>query len=140
MVIRGACHCGNIHFELDTATAIEDIVARACDCGFCRMHATKNWSDPRGQARLEVKNSAKLNRYQFGLKAIDFYICTDCGAYAGAILADDDGTWATLNLRLTDLTDIAVGAAHYAEQSGPEKVARRKRVWTPATVEIDTAP
>lgn len=133
--INGACHCGNIDFELVTETPQEDIVARACDCSFCRMHVTKNWSDPNGTARLRVRDETKLHRYRFGLEAIDFYICAVCGGYAGAVLDDDDGTWATLNLRLTGLIEVPEVPASYGAQSGEEKRSRRKRVWTPTIVE-----
>lgn len=134
-VINGACHCGNIDFELTTDIAAPDIVARACDCSFCRMHVTKNWSDPQGRATLRVRDEAKLQRYRFGLEAVDFYICATCGGYAGAVLRDDEGTWATLNLRLTDLRENPVAPASYGAQSGEENRMRRKRVWTPTTVE-----
>ena len=129
--ITGACHCGNLSFELSTQCAPEDIVARACDCDFCRMHATRNWSDPDGRARIEVKDPAALSRYQFGLRAIDFLVCAGCGGYAGAILIDDDGIWSTLNLRLTDYRDVPEQAASYGAQSAEDRSTRRKRIWTP---------
>lgn len=133
--IKGTCHCGNVTFELDTEVARDDIVARACGCSFCRMQASRTWSDPNGHARIRVADATRLKRYRFGLKAIDFFLCAECGGYAGGVLSDSHGTWATLNLRLTDMRDAPEGAAHYDNQSGEEKVARRKRMWTPASVE-----
>lgn len=133
--IHGECHCGNISYELETALPVEDIVARACDCSFCRRHVTKNWSDPNGSARLRVEDSAALSKYQFGFRGIDFFICAICGGYAGAVLDDADGTWATLNLRMSNLDDVKSAAASYGGQSADDMRARRKRMWTPAVVE-----
>ena len=135
-LIEGACHCGNLSFELSTEQHPQDIIARACDCGFCRMHATRNWSDPNGWARLKVRDGSALKRYRFGYKAIDFMVCTECGGYAGAVLSDHDGSWASLNLRLTKYRDVPEAPASYGSQSADERVARRKEVWTPVRVEI----
>ena len=133
--IQGACHCGNLSFELRTEQKAEDIVARACDCGFCRMHATRNWSDPAGEARICVGSPADLSRYTFGHGAIEFLVCRQCGGYAGAVLRDAEGTWSTLNLRLTAYRDVPEQAASYGAQSAEERTARRKRIWTPTVVE-----
>ena len=136
-LIEGRCHCGNLSFEITTDIAAADIVARACDCSFCRRHGTRNWSDANGSAKVRVKDSQQLQKYQFGLSAADFFICTTCGTYAGAVLADDDGTWATLNLRLTDLYDVPEQAASYGTEGWAARVARRKALWTPTQIEID---
>ena len=135
--IEGACHCGNIEFEIETAKAPGEIVARACDCSFCRMHATRNWSDPEGRARLVVHDRSKLNRYRFGQRSIDFYICRDCGGYAGAVLSEPAGRWASLNLRLTAFKDAPEAAMSYEAQSVAERTERRKCVWTPVEVVVD---
>ena len=135
--LSGQCHCGNIGFSLHTDQPLGAIVARACQCSFCRLHQTKNWSDPNGRAEFVVREPAKLSRYRFGLRQIDFFICAECGAYTGALLEDADGAWATLNLRLTALADdVAVEAKDYDAQSGAQRVQRRKDVWTPAVVSL----
>lgn len=86
--IDGACHYGNVEFALHTKQLLGAIVARACECSFYRLHQTKNWSDPLARAELAIRNRDKSNRYRFGLKQVDFYICTDCRVYAGAVLED----------------------------------------------------
>lgn len=133
-VITGQCHCGNISFELSTDLAVSRIRARACDCSFCRMHAARNWSDPNGRAAIHVRDPARLQRYRFGQRTADFYLCRTCGAYAGAVLADADGTWSTLNLRLTGLQAVAEEPVGYDREDPAERVARRKRKWTPTRV------
>ncbi|HEU4620311.1 MAG TPA: aldehyde-activating protein [Gammaproteobacteria bacterium] len=102
--ISGRCHCGNLSFELRTRTAPEDIAARACDCRFCRMHAAVSWSDPNGTALIRISHEPHLQKYRFALRTADFYICTTCGAYLGAVLSEGERSWSTVNLRLTDLS------------------------------------
>ena len=131
MKIRGQCHCGNLSYELDTQLSEAEIEARACDCSFCRIHAARNWSDPKGSAFITVRDEQNLQRYIFALRTADFYICRVCGAYLGAVLATEDGTWSTVNLRLSDLPAIAETSASYGSENEGERVARRKKVWTP---------
>lgn len=131
--INGACHCRNLSFELSTRTPVQDIRARACDCSFCRIHAAKNWSDPEGSVTIRIADERNWQKYRFALQTADFYICRVCGAYLGAILADDEGTWSTVNLRLSAL---AVGEenASYGAEDTIDRIQRRKRVWTPTTI------
>lgn len=135
-VIKGACHCGNVSFELVTDQAPAAIRARACDCTFCRIHASLNWSDPDGTVTVRVANEQRLNRYRFGLGTADFYICRECGAYVGAVLTDGDQSWSTLNLRLAG-REVSEEPASYGAENEAERVARRKRAWTPTRVIIE---
>lgn len=135
ITIGGSCHCGNLSFEIETSLPKDEIVARACDCRFCRIHAAKNWSDPDGEAWLRVADRAHLHRYRFALRTADFYVCRVCGAYAGAVLSDEDGSWSTLNLRLTDMADVPEASASYGAEGTVARVSRRKRLWTPTHVE-----
>jgi len=132
-VINGSCHCGNISYELRTAAEPVDIRARACDCNFCRIHGAQNWSDPDGEAVLRVEKTQRLHRYRFALKTADFYVCTVCGAYAGAVLEDGEQAWSTVNLRLTGL-ELNEEVASYGSEDTAARVDRRKRVWTPTQV------
>lgn len=129
----GACHCGNLSFSLSTQTAPEDIRARACDCRFCRIHAARNWSDPDGSAVVRVADERQLHRYRFALGTADFYICRICGACLGAVLADDEGTWSTVNLRLSELS-VDENSASYGAEDTLGRIARRQRVWTPTVI------
>lgn len=134
MTIQGRCHCGNISFELETALGDEDVRPRSCDCSFCSMHGAKTWSDPEGHATIRVADARALARYRFGLEVTDFLVCRTCGAYAGAVTLADDGTWATLNLRLTRFRDVDASGAHYGGESADERNARRRRMWTPTAI------
>ncbi len=133
--LNGQCHCGNISFQLNTELPMEKIIARACDCSFCRIHAAKNWSDPAGQAVIKIGDEQLLNRYLFALKTAEFLICRQCGAYAGAVLTDEDGSWATLNLRLTGMQEIPEQAISFDGENISGRVQRRKQVWVPVQIE-----
>ena len=131
MIIRGQCHCGNLSYVLDTPLSESEVRARACDCGFCRIHAVRNWSDPNGSATVKIEDEQNLQRYLFALATAEFFICRVCGAYLGAVLSDTDGAWSTVNLRLSDLADVAEETASYGSEGESERIARRKRFWTP---------
>ena len=99
--IAGACHCENLSFELLTQMPVNKIRARACDCSFCRIHAARNRSDSEGSVTIRLMDELYFQKYRFALRTADFYICRVCGAYLGAVLSDQEGTWSTVNLRLS---------------------------------------
>ena len=131
--VSGACHCGNLSFEFATRKDVEEIRMRACDCSFCRSHAARNWSDPDGSVVIRIADEHNLQKYRFGLQTADFYICRICGAYLGAVLSDRDGTWSTVNLRLSALP-LEANPVSYENEDAAERIERRKRIWTPTTV------
>ena len=130
--INGSCHCGNIQFDLDTSIAPADIKARACDCRFCRIHGAQNWSDPDGSMVWRITDVHHLCRYRFALRTADFYICKVCGAYAGAVLQEQERAWSVLNLRLTGI-ELVETVTSFGAENAADRIARRRRVWTPTT-------
>ena len=133
--IAGACHCENLSFELLTQMPVNKIRARACDCSFCRIHAARNWSDSEGSVTIRLMDELYLQKYRFALRTADFYICRVCGAYLGAVLSDQEGTWSTVNLRLSGLT-VDEETAHYGAEDTIDRVTWRKRIWTPTKIDI----
>lgn len=131
--ITGACHCKNLSFELSTRTPPTEIRARACDCRFCRMHAARNWSDPEGTALIRIADERNTHKYRFALGTADFYICRVCGGYLAAVLSDDEGTWSTVNLRMTGL-DVPEESTSYGREDEAGRIERRKHVWTPTRI------
>ena len=131
MIIRGQCHCGNLSYQLRTQMSEAKIIARACDCSFCRIHGARNWSDPDGNTTIQVSDAHQMQRYLFALATAEFYICRVCGAYVGAVLVAAEGTWSTGNLRLSDLPEVAEESASYGQESKRERSYRRKKGWTP---------
>lgn len=131
---EGGCHCGAIHWLFTTGADPAQWVVRACQCSFCRMHATRCTSDPEGSVEIRVSHADALGRYRFGLATADFLVCTRCGVYLGAVVEAAGRAYATINLNTmsTPIEHIpdAVAVHYDAERSG-ERVDRRVSKWTP---------
>ena len=135
--LRGDCHCGAIEVRFASAVPLGELAVRACDCRFCRNHGARCVSDPAGHVEIIERVAGRLGRYRFGLKTADFLVCRDCGAYLAAVLADEEGCRATVNVANLDR-----GAerwrrstpASYAGETRQQRIERRRRLWTPCTV------
>ena len=129
MIHAGACHCGAIASEFETA---EPLAPRACQCSFCRRHNVRMVSDPAGSARLRL--GPEVRRYRFGTGTTDFLFCGRCGIYVGAMAELDGSLFVTLNLNAFGDPRLKLDAApvSYEGESAEEKAERRRRNWTPA--------
>jgi hypothetical protein len=131
---RGACHCGAVQVSFESRFEPAELPVRACQCSFCRSHGARTATDPQGRIRI----SGPLRRYRFGLRTADFLLCPECGVYVGALYADADGAWATLNVNCLDerkLFPAAPEPVSYEGEDAAGRVARRKARWTPAETE-----
>jgi hypothetical protein len=137
---KGGCHCGNISVIYKTTIPAEDAVPRACQCSFCRKHATRGLSDPMGEIAITVTDPARLGRYQFGTKATEFLVCSTCGVYVSAYMPDGDRAYANVMANvLHDHEAFGPGvAADYGSEDEAGKRQRRRQNWTPATLTIKT--
>jgi hypothetical protein len=137
--LNGGCHCGNIRVTYRTGVAPADAVVRACQCSFCRKHATRAVSDPEGSLAIAVRDESLLSRYRFALHAADFLICRRCGVYVAAFMADGDGGYATLIVNVldnhADYSRPPVPVEYDAEDEANRRQRRRDK-WTPATLRV----
>ena len=137
--INGRCHCGNLQAKLTTDKQPEDMWLRACQCDFCRSHNMRSLSDSEGRMEMQGKDGSQVNRYHFGLGTVDFLICKGCGNYIGAVQEVDGQLYGIMNANLTENRGVQFGEADhrfYEEESKEERAARRKAVWTPATLTV----
>jgi hypothetical protein len=138
--LKGGCHCGNLRVTYRTAIAPADAIVRACQCSFCRKHATRAVSDPKGSLAITVMDEALLGRYQFALNAADFLICRACGVYVAAFMPDGgEGGFATLMVNVLDdhaRYTQAPTAVEYGDEDERGRRQRRREKWTPATLKI----
>ena len=137
--IESACHCGNLSARLTTKKEPQDMWLRSCQCDFCRSHNMRSLSDSDGRLEIHVKDESQLNRYHLGLGMVDFLICKSCGNYIGAVQDIDGRLLGIMNANLTENRGIQFGDADHAQfenETGEERNARRKEVWTDATVTI----
>ncbi len=140
MEILGNCHCGNLSFVLRLQRKLEECRMGECDCSFCVAHGAKCIADSRGRATIRIRNPAELNRYQVGFGTADFLVCRHCGVYLGAVIENGGAAFSVLNLRATDLHDIAASRHSYAAETRESRITRRTNSWTPTEIIIEHAP
>jgi hypothetical protein len=141
MIYRGACHCEAIGFAYETAVAPEAWTMRACACRFCRAHGAATTSDPHGALELVVRDAEQLNRYRFGLRTADFWVCRACGVYLAAVTGDQ--RFGIVNTHA--LIDLAAPlppprAVSYDGETPAARVARRHERWTPVRAATPAQP
>ena len=132
--LRGACHCGNISVEFETAIDPSVLPLRACQCSFCRKHGARTASDPGGRLRVSVRDQELLVRYRFALGVTDFLVCKTCGVYVAATMEADAGPIGTVNVNVFDERAPLLRNAEpvsYFRETAEERKARRAGKWTP---------
>jgi hypothetical protein len=136
----GSCHCGAVALAFETSRPLRP---RACQCRFCRKHNARTVSDPEGRAEIRLAIPLEAATYRFASRQAAYLVCPRCGVYLGATIATDEGSFATLNLNAFDdpHPELAAEPVSYDGQQPGEKLERRMRLWTPATiVEAALAP
>ena len=136
-ILTGSCHCGNIGVSFATDLPSADMVPRACQCSFCRLHSSAAVSDPAGHITFTVHEPEHLNRYTFGLGSTEFLICQTCGVYAGAFMPDGENAYANVMAGILDArAEISSPPipVHRAQENLEERRTRRRAMWTPATL------
>lgn len=135
-ILRGACHCGQIEVDFETAIPLDELPLRACGCSFCRRHGTKAVADPNGHLTISAPPNG-LNRYRFGLRTADYLICRTCGAYIAAVISGYGEERATLNVTATAIAELADRRAEpvdYDREGIERRRARRLTSWTPSRI------
>ena len=136
MILRGACHCGQVEVAFETAMSVADLPLRACGCSFCRRHGTRAVADPNGRLTISAPPNG-LNRYRFGLRTADYLICRSCGAYVAAVISGNGEDRATLNVTATAISELADRHAEpvdYDRENADGRRARRLTSWTPSRI------
>jgi hypothetical protein len=130
---EGRCHCGALSLTFETSRPLRP---RACLCTFCRKHSARTVSDPEGRAMLRLAIPLETASYRFASRQAAYLICPRCGVYAGAAIATPEGSFATLNLNAFDdpHPELAAEPVSYDGQAPVGMLARRMRLWTPATI------
>ncbi|MFB9159454.1 GFA family protein [Chromobacterium violaceum] len=133
MYILGACHCGNISFELDWPDG-DAIPARRCGCGFCRKHGGVWTASPGGRLAVTLRDRRRVSHYRFGTGTADFHICSDCGV-APLVTSEIGGRLhAVVSVNAFETPDLPLGDAvdvSFDGESEAERLARRARNWIP---------
>lgn len=133
----GGCHCGAISITYESDVAPEETEVRACLCSFCRKHASRAVSDPRGQLKVTLHDPAALQRYSFGLGTADYFVCRRCGVYVAAIMTEGEARFGIAIVNALDGAERFSQPPRPADYSAEDEAARRRRRrerWTPATI------
>ena len=131
--IKGRCHCGNIANEFKHHHG-DDIAVRACGCDFCGMHGGVRTSDAAGSLRINIEDIGLLNKYNFGTKTADFYICSRCGVVPTVVSEIENQTYAVVNVNTfqdVDISRFEKAETNFGGEGTNERLARRCRNWIP---------
>jgi hypothetical protein len=138
----GSCHCGTLTVTFESTRPAAAVPVRECGCTFCRRHGARAATDPAGRLIVAAPDPAAVSRYVFGLRTAEFLVCRTCGVFVAAVMSEGERTWATLNVNALD--ERAAFAqppvpVDYDRETVEERVARRKRLWTPAEIRFGPA-
>ena len=131
---HGSCHCGNIRITFDWPDAGQTVPVRACGCDLCTKHGGRWTSHPEGRFTLQIADESRVTRYRFGTKTADFHVCATCGVVPIATCRLEEGLYAVVNVNCFDDIDrsqFAASAADFEGETTGDRLARRKRNWTP---------
>jgi hypothetical protein len=132
--IRGSCHCGNIRVTFDRPKSEPAIPARACGCGLCTKHRAAWTSHPDGRFHLRIADESRVTQYRFGTKTADFHVCLTCGAIPIVTCMIDGIRYAVFNVNTfddVDRSELVETATNFDAETTENRLARRRRNWTP---------
>jgi hypothetical protein len=135
--IHGSCHCGNIRFLFDWPDPSPIIRVRACGCSHCTKHRSVWTSHPDGRFYLRIADDTQVTRYRFGTKTADFHVCSICGVVPIVTCVIDGARYAVVNTNTfddVDKSELAEAATNFEGETTENRLARRRRNWTPEAV------
>jgi hypothetical protein len=137
MEFAGGCHCGNLRVHLRLTIPPTAAALRSCSCAFCRAHATRTVSDPRGMFEVWADDWSLVEPYRFGSRTADYLVCRRCGVYIAAVCETPGGIRAVVNTNsLVERAMFTQDPARpdYDGEGTAARLARRAANWTPAVL------
>jgi hypothetical protein len=137
--IHASCHCGNIRVRIEWPGS-GAIPSRRCGCGLCTRHGAAWTSHPDGRFQLQVGDASRVTQYQFGTKTADFHVCTTCGAIPIVTWTSEGRRYAVFNVNTfedVDRSQLAETPTSFEGESTEDRLARRRRNWTPEAASAD---
>ena len=96
-------------------------------------------SDPAGTVELWASEGA-LQRYRFGQRTADFWICRNCGVYVAAVMESGGRRYAVINVQALESRPPSLAAPTASSLDGESKAQRddrRLHRWTPVVERAD---
>ena len=133
MHLTGSCHCGNLSYSIQWPDGAA-IPARVDGCAFCKAHAAAWTSHRDAELIATVRIPSRMNKYRFGTRTADFYICTQCGVVPWVISEIENRLYAVVNVNTFtnfDPASLARTAGSFDGEEVGDRLARRARNWIP---------
>jgi hypothetical protein len=139
--IHASCHCGAVRVRLDWPqsgkASGKAIPVRACGCALCTKHRAVWTSHPDGRFHLEIADPAQVARYRFGTRTADFHVCLTCGVMPIVTCSIDGTLYAVINVNTFDdvgRDELIETATDFEGETTDDRLARRRRNWTPGAI------
>lgn len=98
---RGACHCGQVQWEIDAPPALH---THTCNCSICDLLHYQHLIVPKQRFRL-VAGEEQLQLYTFGSGIAQHYFCRTCGIKSFYVpRSNPDGV--SVHARCLDLSTV----------------------------------
>jgi len=126
------CSCGN--FQIEWFGEKENLLARQCNCDYCRTQEAAFISDPTAPVTFHIKDKKRSRTVQHGYNSADFLECECCGVVL--VSSEVDGQlYCVVNAIATGFTDFQIDSnlKDYHHEALTERLARRQKNWSPAT-------
>ncbi len=130
--IDGKCHCGNISYEFMWPEPGSQIPVRACSCTFCIKHGGVYTSHPDAQLTAQISDLALVNKYIFGTKTAEFYVCSGRGVVAFVTSTIEGYEYAVVNVNTFEgvsKSELDSSVADFDGESVGDRLNRRKQRW-----------
>lgn len=130
--INGACHCGNIRFDLQWPASATEIKVRRCGCTFCRKHGGAWTSHRDAELAVSLGDESLVSRYRFGTETADFLVCSVCGVTPLVLSEIDGDIHAVVSVnafREVEGFTLSEKVMDFEGESTGSRLDRRKRYW-----------
>ncbi|MCP4900667.1 MAG: hypothetical protein GY906_27200 [bacterium] len=126
----GACHCGNITFQLSWPIPQGAVPVRRCGCSFCRKHGAVYTSHPDARLRASVRDSGELLSYSFATGTARWVGCATCGVMCLVVCTIEGRDYAVVNVNA--IPELERGEERVMDFDGEEldeRLSRRRGSW-----------
>ena len=130
---QGSCRCGGVSLAFHCNTALQDFVARACQCEFCRPSGALYLSAVEGELCVSTTKSYYLYSHRFGSNTADFVHCAGCNTPVFVRSTLDGRDYAVVNAQALENYPAAAQTqdVDYDGEELVDRLARRARTWIP---------
>ena len=94
-------------------------------------------SHPDGRFHLRIADKTRVTQYRFGTKTADFHVCLTCGAIPIVTCMIEGIRYAVFNVNTfddVDRSEFVETATNFEGETTENRLARRRRNWTPENI------